>query len=100
MESEEALMADLEKTILLSLWEYLGALKNVRAAGDALNLTTASVYRLRRAGKLTAAPLPCGCVRFSPTEIRRCAESRANNRARRAVARDCTGRNGGRDAQS
>lgn len=86
-ECEKALMADLEREVLSSLWEYLGALKNVRAAGDALNLTTASVYRLHRAGKLTAAPLPCGCIRFSPTEIRRCAESRA--------ARACAG-NGGR----
>ncbi len=95
MESEEALMADLEKDVLASFWNYLKTLVSVRQAGDALNLTTASVYRLHRAGKLTAAPLSCGCVRFSPTEIRRFAESRA----RRAAARACAG-NGGRHGQS
>ncbi len=89
---EKALLADLEKDVLASLWGYIQTLLSVRQAAAVLDVTPATVYGWRRAGKLSAAPLPCGCARFSPTEIRRFAESRAR--------RACAGTNGGHDGQS
>jgi hypothetical protein len=98
-ECERALMADLEKKVLASLWGYIQTLLSVRQAAAVLDVTPATVYGWRRAGKLTAAPLPCGCARFSPDEISRLARIRAE-KARRAAARACAGTNGGRDGQS
>ncbi len=90
---EKALLADLEKEVLASLFGYLKALLSVRQAAAVLDVTPATVYGWRRAGKLTAAPLPCGCARFAPDEVNRLERIRAE-KARKAAARYCARREG------
>jgi transposase len=86
-ECEKALMDDLEREVLSSFWNYLKTFVSVRQAAAVLDVTPATVYGWRRAGKLTAAPLPCGCARFAPDEVNRLAKIR-EEKACRAAARD------------
>lgn len=89
----------LDAIIFRAFWTYLAASVDARQAAAMLGLSLDSVYRLRRAGQLTAAPLPCGCARFSPDEVTRLARIRAE-KAHRAAARACAGKGGRYGQQS
>ncbi len=73
---EEVPADDFMIKFMNSVHQYLDTLLNSRAAALLLGVSIPTIRRMRRDGRLKAVPLGCGCVRFSPSEVKRMAEVR------------------------